>query len=65
MNDGGLNDPNTRGLEFREWEAVRGLKDVVLPILMPVATRPEFLKRVLEALEKVRGINEVRNIDLE
>jgi hypothetical protein len=47
------------GLELRDWKSVRGIKDIVLPIVMPAATRPEFLKRVLDSLALVRGINEV------
>jgi len=31
-----------------------------MPILMPVCDRPHYLKRVLDGLTKVEGINEVK-----
>jgi hypothetical protein len=53
----GLIEANKRGL----WNTVHGVQDKFLPILMPVCDRPHYLKRVLDGLTKVDGINEVKN----
>lgn len=50
----GLVEANRRYL----WNVSRGVQDGFLPILMPVCDRPEYLKRVLQGLSKVDGIEE-------
>jgi hypothetical protein len=41
------------------WNIKDGVEDRFMPILMPVCDRPHYLKRVLDGLIKVDGINEV------
>lgn len=45
-----------RGL--REFQAL-GLRKDVIPILIPVYSRPHYLQRVIESLSRARGINDV------
>jgi hypothetical protein len=55
----GLIEANERGL----WDTMNGVQDQFMPILMPVCDRPDYLKRVLDGLAKVDGINEVKIIN--
>jgi hypothetical protein len=52
----GLIEANKRGL----WNTINGIQDQCMPILIPVCDRPHYLKRVLDGLTKVDGINEVK-----
>lgn len=52
----GLNEANKRHL----WNVKHGVRDEFMPILIPVCDRPHYLKRVLDGLIKVDGINEVK-----
>lgn len=54
----GLIEANKREL----WNTVNGVEDQFMPILIPVCDRPHYLKRVLDGLIKVDGINEVKLI---
>ena len=51
----GLIEANQRQL----WNTINGVGDRFMPILMPVCDRPQYLKRVIDGLIKVEGINEV------
>jgi len=44
------------------WNTRDGVEDRFMPILMPVCDRPHYLKRVIDGLIKVDGINEVNEI---
>jgi len=46
------------------WNTRDGVEDRFMPILMPVCDRPHYLKRVIDGLIKVDGINEVNEIFL-
>ncbi|CAF2990857.1 unnamed protein product [Rotaria sp. Silwood2] len=50
----GLLEANKRNL----WNTINGVRNKFMPILMPVCDRPHYLKRVLDGLAKVDGINE-------
>jgi hypothetical protein len=52
----GLNQANKHQL----WNTLKGVQDKFIPILMPVCDRPHYLKRVIDGLIKVDGINEVK-----
>lgn len=43
------------------WNVKEGVLDRFMPILMPACDRPHYLKRVLDGLAKVEGINEVND----
>ncbi|CAF1314797.1 unnamed protein product [Rotaria sp. Silwood1] len=40
------------------WNTINGVRNQFMPILMPVCDRPHYLKRVLDGLTRVDGINE-------
>ncbi|CAF4182799.1 unnamed protein product, partial [Rotaria sordida] len=50
----GLIEANKRNL----WNTINGVRNQFMPILMPVCDRPHYLKRVLDGLARVDGINE-------
>jgi hypothetical protein len=55
----GLIEADKRGL----WNIKNGVREEFMPILMPVCDRPHYLKRVLNGLMNVDGINEVKFIE--
>lgn len=57
----GLIEADKRGL----WNIRRGVREEFIPILMPVCDRPHYLRRVIDGLSKVDGINEVIKIKIE